>query len=291
MRTSLKKLLRYFFLVVGFSCWYSTSFAFVASDMRVVVLSPFPYSEDGVPQNVKSEMAIDVDLPREVADYFTKVDAFKSVVLSVSEADLPTDADIFVRGEILYVQGGNGAARYFGGVGGAGRASILIGIKVFDAQGQLLHEGRVAQEGTRGTNVITAWSNKKNITSAMQALSPKILPVAIAGDLETSEGVIRAIESKNTFTIRVAGKSAHAHGLFKNKKVTDVMQDFALQNLKNANEDRNLIDAIAWCLINIGESGNKEYTSSLAEIIQGDADKKIKKHAKKALENINKANQ
>jgi hypothetical protein len=290
MHSSVETLLLYLCLITSFSCWSSASFAFVASDMRVIVVSPFLYSEDGVPQNVKEEMAIDVDLPQETADYFKSVNAFKSVALSKSGSDLQSEADLFVHGEILYVQGGNGAARYFGSLGGAGRASMLIGIKVFNAQGQLLHEGRVTQEGTAATNIVTAWSNKKNLTSTLKALPQKILPTAIAGDLETPEGVVRALESRNALAMRAAARSSHTHGLFKNKNVTDAMETFVLQNMKNSDADGNLIDGMAWCLINIGESLDIKYTASLVKIIDSKVPNKIKKHAKNALNNITKAN-
>lgn len=288
MRSLVETLFLYFCMIISFSFCSSSAFAAVASDMRVMVVSPFTYSEDGVPQNVKDELAMDLHLPREVADYFKKVNAFKSVALSESEAQ--NEADLFVHGEILYVHGGNGAARYFGGLGGAGRASILIGIKVFDAQGQLLHEGRVSQEGTKGTNIITAWSNKKNLTSAMKVLPQKILPVTIGGDLATPEGIVRAVESGNGLAIRAAAQSSHALELFKNKSVTDAMENVVLEAMNNGSDDGYFIDGIAWCLINIGGSGENKYAASLGKVIESGAHKKIKKHAKKALKNIVKAN-
>lgn len=280
----------YFFLLVCFSCWSSAAFAFLASEMRVVVVSPFIYAEDGVPQNVKEEMAIDVDLPRETAVYFESTNAFKSVALLEPDSNTQSEADLVVRGEILYVHGGSGAERYFGSLGGAGRASMLIGIKVFDGRGQLLHEGRVAQEGTKATNVWTAWSNKKNLESALRVLPQKILPIAIGGDLETSAGVIRALQSGSALALRAAAKSSHSHGLFKDHKVTDVMEGVVLEGIDDGDKDGTLIDGLAWCLINIGESLDPKYTPSLVKIIESDAPNKIKKHAKKALKNIEAGN-
>ena len=269
--------------------WSSSSNASLATNMRVIVVSPFSYSEDGVPENVREEMAIDVDLAQATIDYFKEVNAFKSVSILNSDSKEKADADLFVHGEILYVNGGSGAGRYFGGLGGAGRASMLVGIKVFDKEGQLLYEGRVTQVGTKGTNIWTAWSNKKNITSAIKVLPQKILPVAIGGDLTTSDGVIRSLESGNSLAIRAAAKSAYDHELFREKSVTDAMENLVLQEIDNNNDDRYIIDGMAWCLKNIGDSGDHKYIASLDKILKSDAHKKIKEHAKYALDNIEKS--
>lgn len=283
-----KSLLLCLSLAIGFGFSGQIAFAAVASETRVVVVTPFSYSEDGVPQNVKDEMAINVDLPRDIVRYLRKVNAFKSVDLKKSDSALKSEADLFVRGEILYVTGGSGAKRYFptAGENSDGRASILLEIKVFDGRNELLYEARLSQAGTRGTNIITAWSNKENIASAVRVLPEQILPIVIGGDITTPEGVIRSVQSGNALAIRLAAISSHTHELFRDAEVTDTMERTVLEAVNNGKIDREFIDGLAWCLTNLGASGDKKYTASLVKIIKSDAHSKLKRFAKKAYKNL-----
>lgn len=275
----------FIFMVVSLALFIEVSHASPANELRAVIVAPFHFIEDAAPQNVLDEMNIDNDLPQIIFDYFQKVNAFKNI--SLGEENTQVEADIYIKGEILHVSGGNGAARWWGGIAGAGRSGLVVGVKVYDKDGQLLNEGVARQAGARGGSVFSVFSNKKNITTAMKAIPQKVFIAVLAGDLTTKEGVVRAMESNDPIVIQAGAKSSNTNKLFVDESVTDSMVEVLLKTLEGDIQNKYYIDGAAWCAINLGNSSNKKYIATLEKVVSSKADKKIIKHAKNALKLLN----
>ncbi|MDK2596854.1 hypothetical protein [Pseudoalteromonas obscura] len=274
------------FVLVSVMFFAEASFALPSKETRAVIIEPFPYAEGAAPQNIIDEMDIENELPKLTFEYFNKIKAFKSIALVDTTSEF--DADIYIKGEIMHTSGGSGAARYFGGLAGAGRSSLIVGIKVYDKDNNLIHEGVVNQNGARGGSIFSVWSNKKNITSAMNAIPKKIFLSTVAGDITTPEGIVRALQSKDPIAIQAGAKSASKHELYLKKTVTDSMEMVLLESLTVNTKNRYYIDGVAWCAINLGDSSDKKYIPTLESVLASEVNKKIKKHAKKALKKLNK---
>lgn len=284
MSFSIRSIFKFAFVSVSLILSIEGSYALPANETRAAIVTPFPFLDGAAPQNILDEMNIENDLPQLTLDYFQKIKAFKSVSLVNSETE--ADLDIYIKGEILHTSGGNGAARYWGGIAGAGRSSLVVRIKVYGKDSQLLHEGIAHQSGSRGGTIFSVWSNRKNITTAMNAIPKKIFLSTLAGDMTTAEGIVRALESSDPIAIQAGAKSSSKHNLFLNESVTDSMEKILLKTLKGSIENIYYIDGAAWCAINLGDSSNKKYISTLEKVVSSEAHKKIKKHAKKALREL-----
>lgn len=257
------------------------AWAVPSSEINVTIITPFKFAKDAAPQNVLDEMNIDIDLPKLTLDYFNKRREFKSTVLSDNKTK--TNSDIYILGEILHVDGGNGASRYFS-MGFGGKGSMAVGVKVYDRDDKVISESVVLQNGARAS-IFSVFSNKKVIYGAMRRLPAKIFEVARVGNLSTAKGTIRALESNDSLSIQKAALSAGANNLLSDQSVTDAMEVVLLKVIDGSN-DSNLIDGAAWCAINLGSSENTKYIASLENVLQSNAHKKIKKHAKEALEKL-----
>ena len=256
-----------------------------ASEQTASIITPFPFAEDAAPQNVLDEMNIDLDLPKMAFDYFRKAKAYKSLSLVKEGAEI--ESDIYIKGEILHVSGGNGAARYWGGIAGAGRSELVVGIKVYDKSGVLINKGVSTQSGSRGRTIFSAFSNKKNITTAMKAIPSKLFMAVLVGDMTTPEGIVQAIETNYPMAIQAAAKASSRNELFLDEVVTDSLEAVLLKALKGDIKNKYFIDGASWCAINLGKSTNKKYLATLEKVASSRAHKKIKKHAKLAVIALN----
>lgn len=252
-------------------------------ELRVAILVPFQYAEGAAPSNVLDEMDIEVDLPKLTLTYFDKSKVFKSAQLVSRGASV--DADIYVEGEILHVDGGNGAARYFS-MGFSGKGSMAVGVKVFDRDGGLIRESVVLQNGAR-SSIFSVFSNKKIINGAVRRLAPKIFEFVRTNDVSTKESLIGALESGDSVSIQAAAKEASARNLLGDKLVTDAMEVVLLNSLSGFDDsDDYMVDGLAWCAIGLGKSGDQKYKVTLKKVVVGIGNKKVVKHTKVALENL-----
>jgi hypothetical protein len=263
------------------------SYALPSNEKRAVIITPFIFLEGAAPQNVLDEMNMDRDLPKILFDYFQRENTFMNVLLEDEPTDV--DVDIYIKGEILHVAGGNGAARFWSGYSSAGTSAVAVGIKVYDKAGQLLNQGVATQNGARGGSlftVVSTFSNKKNIATAMNAIPQKILIAALGGDLTTANGVVRAIKSNNPILIQAGAKQSNNNDLFLNESVTDSMEEVLLKTVDGNIKNKHYIDGAAWCAINLAGSSNIKYVATLEKVVASKAHKKIKKHATNALRQL-----
>lgn len=86
-------------------------------------------------------------------------------------------------------------------------------------------------------------------------------------------------------SIRNAAKNLY-HTQETNPAVLDVMAEVLLQNYHM--NDRNGIDAMAWACKALGNSGLGRYQSTLEEVAEQGAHRKLRKYAKKSLKQLNK---
>lgn len=283
---SIRLALKYLFLGLGFFTFIQASYASSPLEQRAVIISPFEFSDGAAPDNILEEMNIDIDLPRIIFNFFKEHTAYKDI--SLVDSDSNVNADVVIKAQIQHVSGGNGAARYFGGLGGAGRSALVVNVKVFDRDDNLVHEAIVNQNGAKGGSIVTVWSNKNNITSAMNEIARKVYVAALAGDVTTPQGVIRALGSNNPLAIQLSARLSHNLKLFEDKSVTDAMEQVLLRTLDGQVDNKYFIDGAAWCAINIGASLDKKYTATLDKVTSSKAHRKIKKHAKKGLKGFRK---
>lgn len=84
-------------------------------------------------------------------------------------------------------------------------------------------------------------------------------------------------------SIRDAAKSIYNTGE-KDPQVLDALAETLLQNYQKS--DRDSVDAMAWACRALGNSGNARYRDTLKEVVENGGHKKLKKYAKKSLNQL-----
>jgi hypothetical protein len=277
------------FLLLTFSIINVKAFAISpVNQLRAVIVTPFSYENDrNIADNIEKEIDVETLIPQLFFEYTNKLNSFKSLSL---ETDPKKDEyDIYIKGKVLDVKGGNGAARYFS-FGASGRALLVVELQVFDSKDTLLYEGFAVQNGGAGGGLFSIFSNKKNIHKAIKVISKKLYPVAIAGDLTKAEGIIRAIDSEDLYTIRHAAIASIKHEVYKDEITTDAFMPLIEASINSEENSSIYLDTVSWCLKVLGESKNIKYKPLITSLLDNKPHRKIKGYAKKALKKINKAN-
>jgi hypothetical protein len=106
--------------------------------------------------------------------------------------------------------------------------------------------------------------------------------LALALDVVEQRYIDQMVQGGNV-SLKSAAQSIYNTGE-NNTDVLDVAAEILLQRYRTAqNHD---MDTLAWVAKAIGQSGNGRYFSALKEVVDSDANRKITKHANKALKNI-----
>jgi len=258
------------------------------NQLKAVIVTPFTYeNERNIADNIENEIDVEKLVPQFLYEYTNKLNSFESISLETNPNK--DKFDIYIKGKVLDVKGGNGAARYFS-LGTSGRALLVVELQIFDRKDKLLYEGFAVQDGGAGGFLTSIFSNKKNIHKAINVISKKLYPVAIAGDLTKAEGIIRANDSKDLYTIRHAAIASIKHEIYKNEIATDAFKSLVETSINSKEESSLFLDTVSWSLKVLGESKNIKYKPLITSLLESKPHKKIKGYAKKALKKINKAN-
>jgi hypothetical protein len=256
--------------------------------LNAVIVTPFSYENTkNIADNIENEIDVENRVPLFLFEHLKKLKPFKSVEISSNPQE--EQFDIYIKGKVVDVKGGNGAARYFS-LGMGGRAGLVIELEVYNNKNELLHKGFAMQDGGAGGNLFSLFSNKKNINKAIVAVAKKLYPIAVAGDLTTVYGIEKAIESQDVYTIRYAAISAIKNEIYKELAATDAIETVVQQAISSENDDGTYLDAVSWCLKVLGESKNVKYKSVITALLESKPSRKVKGYAKKALKKIKKAN-
>lgn len=103
-----------------------------------------------------------------------------------------------------------------------------------------------------------------------------------------ADELLKAIHSQDSGTRRNAARNIA--GLYnQNEALLDAVEEELLKGYNEGTEDKYHVDAIAWMCKALSASGDARYRESLARVADSATNKKIKKYAKKALEQLDQA--
>ncbi|MCP5302066.1 MAG: hypothetical protein H7A03_02730 [Pseudomonadales bacterium] len=103
----------------------------------------------------------------------------------------------------------------------------------------------------------------------------------------TDEHNINLLINGGPASVRNAAKNLYHTGET-NTEILDVLAEVLLQNYHKS--DNTNIDAMSWASKALGNSGLSRYRSTLAEVAENGAHRKLKKYAKKSLKNLGEDN-
>jgi len=276
------------YLAILFGFLFSVnSFALPSADrLSVVIETPFVY-DDSVADNVKSEMSLNKDIPKDFYEYLLRLEPFESLALERSPDKRLYD--LYIKGKVLSVDGGDRASRYFTN-GLSGKALLVVELKMYAPNGVLLYEGYAMQNSGSGFDPLRGWSNKKQINRALAVLPKKLYPIIFGGDLTTQEGVVRTVFSENYRAIKFAGKSAIKNKLYMDQSVSEAMAIYVRKSLTSENYEPGFTDSVSWCIKVLGETKSIDHLPLLSSVLNSKLPKKVKGYAKSASKKIIKAN-
>ncbi|MFT5136428.1 MAG: hypothetical protein ACI8XV_001459 [Arenicella sp.] len=107
-----------------------------------------------------------------------------------------------------------------------------------------------------------------------------------------SNNLLSALHSADSNTMRVAAKAIGSQQLYNDRDVILALVAVLRRELdigstdKSRSKDRNLVDGLAWCVKNLGNSDDPQARSVLVEIAASSLSSKIKKHAVTALKKL-----
>lgn len=87
--------------------------------------------------------------------------------------------------------------------------------------------------------------------------------------------------SRDSELIRIGAKRVY-HSNIDNKTLLSLVEKNLLENY-NKSDDKTHVDAMAWLIKTLAQSGNLKYKASLAKIVQESNNNKIRKYAKKYM--------
>lgn len=257
----------------------------IPKEMILGIITPFGITDDvkQVPNNVRKEMDLVNEIPSIYLSKITAINIFKEVKI-VNEIN---EADLYLKGFIKQVRLGNPAARHFGGMFGAGLSGVIIKLEIFDKDKNLIDAVEITQKGSKMT---ASWSNKRNISSAVNATSRQVLNFikrSVKG-ADSNNNLLLQLDSKDYTEIRQAIREVDQYGKFKEKEITDKISMIIKNYVSNPVNDKMAIDALSWCCIVLHKSKNKDYIPVFEDVVASNVKSKIKKYAKKALKDLKK---
>ncbi len=133
----------------------------------------------------------------------------------------------------------------------------------------------------RGANV----SVEVPAPKAQQTPAAQKRPVQKAGIDPKIANLIQELRSHDSATRRRAAKIIARHHS-KNALLLKVIEKELLNGYNEYLEDRHHVDAIAWMCKLLGNSGNSQYRETLAKVAERTTNRKIKKYAQYALDQL-----
>jgi len=259
-------------------------------DSSLGIYSPFVYTHpDNIMQNVRNELDLENIIAQETIKNIKTKNFFKNVVIIEEMKDVK--ADIYLKVQISEVNPGNGAARHFGGLFGAGVSYIIVKVQLLDENKKVIKEANITQNGSRGS-IKATWSNKANLMTTIAPLSRRIISmIKTTFSVVADEDFISMLSSKDFQEIRYACKKIVSNSSFNNKEILNKVKEsleWYVENIgtKEFRKDDIGIDAMAWCCIVLERASDSQYVGVLTKVVNSNVKGKVKKYAKKALKKM-----